>query len=71
MGTERLDAEIKTRVPSAVKARFENIAADRHLDVADIAREAFREFLARQIPPTLPGSATNGVPQSEPAENAA
>jgi predicted transcriptional regulator len=48
MSTEKLTAEIKTRVPKEVKKAFEKIAADRHLDVADIAREAYREYLKKQ-----------------------
>jgi len=51
MSTEPLSANIKTRVPSEVRQAFEKIARDRHLDVADIAREAFREYLAKnQVP---------------------
>jgi hypothetical protein len=50
MSTERLEAEIKTRVPPAVKRAFEELARNRHLDVADVAREAFREFLAKNPP---------------------
>lgn len=47
MSKERLEAEIKTRVARGVKARFEALAAERHLDMADVVREALREFLAR------------------------
>lgn len=48
MATETLDAHLKTRVPAAVKAAFEKIAEDRHLDVSDIAREALREYLEKK-----------------------
>lgn len=47
MSAEKLTADIKTRVPTGVKLAFEQIAEGRHLDVADIAREAFREYLAK------------------------
>lgn len=56
MARETFDAEIKTRVPSTVKDHLQAIADDRHLDMADIAREAFREYIARQqaIQPAQP-----------------
>jgi hypothetical protein len=47
MSTERLEADIKTRVAPGVKRAFEELARTRHLDVADIAREAFREYLEK------------------------
>jgi len=47
MSTEKLDADIKTRVEPRVKRAFEQLARDRHLDVADVAREAFREYLEK------------------------
>jgi hypothetical protein len=50
MSTERLTAEVKTRVPRKVKKRLEALAAERHLGVSDIAREAFRSFLERNQP---------------------
>lgn len=50
MGNERLDAEIKTRVPEGIKSELETIATDRHLDTADIVREALRDFLAKNKP---------------------
>lgn len=51
MSTERLNADVRTRVSPTVKAEFERIAEDRHLDVADIVREALREYLARHPHP--------------------
>jgi hypothetical protein len=42
----QLTAEIKARVPFEQKEAFERIAIARHLKVSDIAREAFREFIA-------------------------
>jgi hypothetical protein len=51
MSNELLTAEIKTRVQPQVKEAFEAIARDRHLDVSDIVREAFREFLAKHPKP--------------------
>jgi len=52
MSTEKLEADIKTRVQPSMKRQLESIAASRHLDVADIVREALREFVAKQ-PETL------------------
>jgi hypothetical protein len=49
MSTERLNEAIKTRVPRASKRALEQIARERHLDVADIVREALREHLDRAI----------------------
>jgi hypothetical protein len=48
MSTERFDAEIKTRVENPVKKQFQRLAKERHLDTADIVREALREYLAKQ-----------------------
>lgn len=48
MSNELLTAEIKTRVQPTVKRAFEQLAEERHLDTADIVREALREFLSRQ-----------------------
>ena len=45
-----LTAEIKTRVQPSIKKAFEQLAQDRHLDTADIVREALREFLSKQSP---------------------
>ena len=45
MGTERLNADIKTRLPRELKEVLERIAARRHLDLSDICREAFREYI--------------------------
>lgn len=50
MARETFEAEIKTRVPANVKQAFQVIADSRHLDMADIVREAFREYLAKQQP---------------------
>ena len=47
MGTECYDAEIKTRVTARQKKQFERLAAERHLDVSDIVREAMREYLGK------------------------
>lgn len=49
MSTERLEAEIKTRVQPDIKKAFEDIADARHLNTADIVREALREYLAKQV----------------------
>lgn len=51
MSTQKLEAEIKTRVPKPVKRAFEQLAKERHLDVADIAREAYREYLEKHSVP--------------------
>lgn len=47
MSTEKLEASVKTRVTPSMKAELESIAAHRHLDVADIVREAVREYVAK------------------------
>lgn len=47
MSKERLDATIKTRVPTPIKAAFDRLAAARNLDAADLQREAMREWLAK------------------------
>lgn len=44
---EVLDAELKTRVPKALRVAFERIAESRHLKVADVLREACREFVSK------------------------
>lgn len=49
-----LTGEIKTRVPETVKRGLVEEAARRELDLSDIAREAFREYLARRQSPTEP-----------------
>lgn len=51
MGTmkEKLDAQIKARVSASVKGQFEALAAERHLDTADVLREALRDYLRRQL----------------------
>lgn len=49
MRVERFDESIKTRVPRAVKEAFEAEAARRHVDLADVVREAFREWIDRQL----------------------
>jgi len=48
MRTERLDAAIKTRVPRRDRESIQRIAEARHLDMADIVRQAIREYLARE-----------------------
>jgi predicted transcriptional regulator len=48
MSTQKLTSDIKVRVPTSVRKAFEEVAKSRHLELSDIAREAFREFLARQ-----------------------
>lgn len=51
---EVLDASVKTRVTLAVKQALAAIARSRHLRPADIAREAFRDYVARNqrfLPP--------------------
>lgn len=47
MSTEKLEGQIKTRVPAEVKRELEDIAQNRHLDLSDIVREAFREYLEK------------------------
>lgn len=44
--SERLNAEIKTRVPGRVRRQLQQLANDRHLDLSDLAREALREYIA-------------------------
>lgn len=39
--------QIGVRVPESMKTALEQRAEERHLDVADIAREAFREYMDR------------------------
>jgi len=56
MSTERLEGQVKTRVPKLTKAALEQIATERHLDVSDIVREALRQYIAR-----------NGSKQMEPS----
>jgi predicted transcriptional regulator len=63
MGTERLDAEMKIRVTPAVKQALVSIASERHLDVSDIAREAFREYLSKQAENGKPDKARKPDPQ--------
>lgn len=47
MATEPLTAQVKTRIPAAIKSAFEQIAEKRELKAADIYREALREYLER------------------------
>lgn len=68
MGTEPLNATVKCRVPGPIKEALDKIAADRHLDLSDITREALREYVSRKgetasKPPN--GAASNGGPQTE------
>lgn len=63
MSTETLDAQIKTRLPKAVKEAFEQIARDRHLDAADIYRQALREYLQRNQPGQVELPIANGEAQ--------
>lgn len=60
MSTERLKEQVKVRVPRDVKRGLELIAANRHLEMSDIAREAFRQFLAKNDPAQLELEAANG-----------
>lgn len=48
MMTEKLECHIKTRVPEPIKSALETVAVERHLDLSDIAREAFREYLEKR-----------------------
>ncbi len=50
MGTEVLEKEVKVRVPKEIKRALSKLADERHLDLSDIAREAFRDFLAKNQP---------------------
>lgn len=47
MGTERYDTSVKTNVSTTVKKALQNIADARHLDLSDVTRDAFREYLER------------------------
>lgn len=47
MSTETLDEEIKTRVKPSVKKALAHLAEQRSLKLADISREAFREYLEK------------------------
>lgn len=49
----KFSEEIKTRVPKLVKRKLKAVADARHLDLSDIAREAYREFLAKPENATL------------------
>lgn len=44
----KLDEEIKTRVPKPMKQALQQLADERHLTPADLAREAFRQYIKRQ-----------------------
>jgi len=45
MNTEKLEAYVKVRVTPTVKLACEELAAARQLAVADIVREALREYI--------------------------
>ena len=60
MSPEQLTADLKTRVSPSVKQDFQRLAESRHLDVADLVREALLDYLAR-----------HGQPVAEKAEVAA
>ena len=47
MSTATLTDNIKTRVEKNIKKALKSIAAAKHLDVSDIQREAFRDFIAK------------------------
>jgi len=47
MSTEKLTDDVKTRVPKDTKRKLEAIAKGRHLKLADIVREALREYTGR------------------------
>lgn len=53
MSRERLNEEIKTRVPTEVKIAFDRLAEERHLSQAAVVREAMREYLERVGDPQL------------------
>jgi hypothetical protein len=55
MSTKRApyDAAIKTRVEKSVREGLEQVANNRNVDLADIARDAFREYLIRNPPNQL------------------
>jgi hypothetical protein len=60
MSNEKLDADIKTRVPQYIKDACQEAADERHLDLSDIVREALREFVAKRRAgkPGIPQEAT-------------
>lgn len=60
MSTGRYKAAMKTRVETHVKRAFQQLAKQRDLEVADIVREAFREYLAKNDPSQLELAGTNG-----------
>lgn len=47
MKAEALGEEIKIRVPKELKDAIQKLAAVRHVKPAAVAREAFREYLAK------------------------
>ena len=49
MRKNKKSAEIKTRVEPTTKFNLEQIASRRGLDLSDIARQAFNDYLARNI----------------------
>jgi predicted DNA-binding protein len=48
MRTDKRTADVKVRVTVATKEQLEALAGSRQLDVADIVREALREYLGRE-----------------------
>ena len=53
---EPLVEEIKIRAPKGLRARFEKMAEDRHLKVADVVREALREYVEKKDGAEVPGA---------------
>lgn len=47
MSRERLSSKVQTRVSDDSKSKLEQIANGRHLDTADVVREAIREYIER------------------------
>ena len=43
-----LDAEIKARIPAADRRALKKIAKGRQLKMADVVREALRDFMAKE-----------------------
>ena len=46
-------AQLKTKITQETRAELEAIAQAREMSLADIAREALREYLDRRRPPIL------------------
>lgn len=65
MKRDRLTAAIKTRVTEATLAALEEQALARHLELSDVVREAFREYLERH--PHQNGHELTAVPPAAAA----